>query len=189
MITKGLDFERLSLVGILNADNMLNFPDFRAFERAYQLFAQVSGRAGRRKKQGSVIIQTFNPSHPILAQVLDNDYISMFNDQINERTAFRYPPDWSFIIIKLKNKDKQKVHAAANVLANELRSKLHQRVKGPEEPLINRIKTYYILNIHLRFEKKISSAKIKSFVIDQIARVKENKDLSSTSFEIDVDPI
>ncbi|MDD4148608.1 MAG: primosomal protein N' [Bacteroidales bacterium] len=189
MITKGLDFERLSLVGILNADNMLNFPDFRAFERAYQLFAQVSGRAGRRKKQGKVLIQTFTPSHPILAQVLDNDYISMFNDQINERSAFRYPPDWSFIIIKLKNKDKQKVHAAANILANELRSRLHQRVKGPEEPLINRIKNYYILNIHLRFEKKISSAKIKEFVIDQIARVKDNKELSSTSFEIDVDPI
>ncbi|MDD2634191.1 MAG: primosomal protein N' [Bacteroidales bacterium] len=189
MITKGLDFERLSLVGILNADNMLNFPDFRAFEKAYQLLAQVSGRAGRRKKQGKVLIQTFTPSHPILTQVLNNDYISMFNDQLNERSAFRYPPHWSFIIIKLKNKDKQKVYAAANTLANNLKLNLYERVKGPEEPLINRIKNYYILNIHIRFEKKISSAKIKSFIINQINSVKDNKELSSTSFEIDVDPI
>ena len=189
MITKGLDFERLSLVGILNADNMLNFPDFRAFERAYQLFAQVSGRAGRRKKQGKVLIQTYNPSHQILAHVLNNDYLSMFKDQINERAAFRYPPDWSFIIIKLKNKDKQKVHDAANTLANKLKLNLYERVKGPEEPLINRIKNLYILNIHLRFEKKISSAKIKMFIIDQIASIKANKELNATSFEIDVDPI
>ncbi|MBN2777361.1 MAG: primosomal protein N' [Bacteroidales bacterium] len=189
MITKGLDFERLSLVGILNADNMLNFPDFRAFERAYQLFAQVSGRAGRRNKQGKVIIQTFNPTHPILKQVLDNDYLEMYNNQISERTIFRYPPSWSFIIIKLKNKDKQKVYSAAGFLANELKKKLHQRVKGPEEPLINRIKNYYILNIHLRFEKDISAVKIKNLILSQIAAIRSNKELSSTLFEIDVDPI
>ena len=189
MITKGLDFERLSLVGILNADNMLNFPDFRAFERAYQLFAQVSGRAGRRNKQGKVIIQTFNPTHPILQQVLDNDYQGMYNDQISERSTFKYPPNWSFIIIKLKNKDKQKVYAAAGFLANELKKKLYQRVKGPEEPLINRIKNYYILNIHIRYEKNISAVKIKNLILSQISAIKSNKDLSSTSFEIDVDPL
>lgn len=189
MITKGLDFANLSLVGILNADNMLNFPDFRAFERSYQLLAQVSGRAGRREKQGKVIIQTFSPDHPIIQQVLTNDYIGMFNDQQNERLAFKYPPFWNFIVIKIKHKDKYKVLAAANLLANSLRKGLNNRVLGPEEPLINKISNYYILNIHIRFEKELSSSKIKNAILTRVKAIKGLKDFSSSKFEIDVNPI
>ncbi len=189
MITKGLDFANLTLVGILNADNMLNFPDFRAFERSYQLLAQVSGRAGRREKQGKVIIQTFSPDHPIIQQVLTNDYIGMFNDQQNERSAFKYPPFWNFIVIKIKHKDKHRVLAAANILADSLRKGLNNRVLGPEEPLINKISNYYILNIHIRFEKELSASKIKNAILARIKAIKGLKDFSSSKFEIDVDPI
>jgi primosomal protein N' (replication factor Y) len=189
MITKGLDFERLSLVGILNADNMLNFPDFRAFERSFQLFAQVSGRAGRRSKQGKVIIQTYNPGHNILKQVLVNDYLAMFETQIDERTHFRYPPVWNFVIVKLKNKNKEKVYKAAEILSENLRRDFFQRVIGPQEPLINRISNYYILNIHIRFEKSLSAVKIKKSILENVAVVKKQEGLGSTIFEIDVDPI
>jgi len=189
MVTKGLDFEKLRLIGILNADNMLNFPDFRAFERSYQLLAQVSGRAGRREKQGKVIIQTYTPEHPILHQVLENDYRSMYKDQVSERSLFRYPPSWSFIIIKLKNRDKEKLHKAAATLATMLRKDLYQRVLGPEEPLINRINKLYILNIHIRFEKKLSSVKIKKLIVQSLNYMKQQPEIKSTTFEIDVDPL
>ncbi|MCK4361231.1 MAG: primosomal protein N', partial [Bacteroidales bacterium] len=105
MVTKGLDFDNVSVVGILNADNMINFPDLRSFERSFQLMAQVSGRAGRKKKRGKVIIQTYNPSHPVVRFVIDNDYVSMFNNQLIERRNFKYPPFTRLIQIKLKHKD------------------------------------------------------------------------------------
>ncbi len=189
MVTKGLDFDNLRLVGILNADNMLNFPDFRAFERSYQLLAQVSGRAGRRDKQGKVIIQTYSLKHPILKQVFDNDYASMYKDQITERALFRYPPNWNFIIIKLKNKDKNKLYNAARSLVFILKKVLHQRVLGPEEPLVNRISTYYLLNVHVRFEKNLSSGKIKELIVNSLNQIKQNPEFRSIRFEIDVDPI
>jgi len=189
MVTKGLDFENLTLVGILNADNMLNFHDFRAFERSFQLLSQVSGRAGRRQKQGKVIVQTYTPNHLILKQVLENDFDGMFRSQLPERKAFKYPPYWNFIIIRLRNKDKQKLYKTANLLAENLRKDLYQRVLGPEEPLVNMVKRYFLLNIHIRFEKKISSIKIKKLIIDNLQQIAENKELASTKYEIDVDPL
>ena len=189
MVTKGLDFANLTLVGILNADNMLNFPDFRAFERSYQLLAQVSGRAGRREKQGKVIIQTYSPEHPIIKQVIENDYKLMFKIQSQERTVYKYPPFWNFIIIKLKNKDKHKVYAASNMLANLLKKDFHKRVIGPEEPLINKISHYFILNIHIRFEKNISASKVKAIILSRVMAIKNYKELNSTMIDIDVDPM
>lgn len=188
MITKGLDFPNVSLVGILNADNMLNFPDFRAFERSYQLMAQVSGRAGRRQKRGHVIIQTFCPDHEIIADVLKNDYKSMFTKQMQERTLFHYPPTCNYIIIHLKHKDRQKAVQAAVMLTNELRTALMQRVRGPEEPAINRISSMYIMNVHIRFEKKLSATKVKAFVTEKVQMIKSIPTLSQVSAEIDVDP-
>ncbi len=188
MITKGLDFENLTLVGILNADNMLNFPDFRAFERAFQLLLQVSGRSGRRHKKGKVIIQTYNPEHKILQQVIRHDYKDMFDNQISERELFKYPPYWNFIIIKLKNKDKTKLYQTAKILSEVLRKELHQRVKGPEEPVVNMINRYFILNIHVRIEKAISSSKIKTLILENIKNIKQEPYALSTEFEIDVDP-
>ena len=188
MITKGLDFPNVSLVGILNADNMLNFPDFRAFERSFQLMAQVSGRAGRRQKRGRVIIQTFSPDHEIIRQVLANDYKSMFEKQMQERNFFHYPPSCSFVIIHLKHKDYRKAYQAASILAKELRQALNNRVRGPEEPAVNRISNYFIVNVHVRFEKTISATKVKAFIMEKVQMIKSIPDLSQTNAEIDVDP-
>ncbi|MBO7572295.1 MAG: primosomal protein N' [Bacteroidales bacterium] len=188
MITKGLDFPNVGLVGILNADNMLNFPDFRAFERSYQLMAQVSGRAGRRQKRGKVIIQTFSPDHEIIADVLSNNYKAMFENQMREREQFHYPPLCSFIVVHLKHRDFRKSLQAASVLAKELRAVLQQRVRGPEEPAVNRISSYYIMNVHVRFEKTISASKVKSFIMEKVAMVKSIPELSQVAVEIDVDP-
>ncbi|MDR2010804.1 MAG: primosomal protein N' [Bacteroidales bacterium] len=189
MVTKGLDFGKVSLVGILNADNMLNFPDFRAFERAFQLMLQVSGRAGRREEQGKVIIQTYDPEHPVIKYVISNDYKSLYDSQIQERELFRYPPFWNFIVLKLKNKDKEKLYKAADILVCELKKDLYERVKGPEEPLINKINNVYILNIHIRFEKKISASKIKEAILDKCKNLKLQKEFSTIAIEVDVDPM
>ena len=188
MITKGLDFPNVSLVGILNADNMLNFPDFRAFERSYQLMAQVAGRAGRRQKRGRVIIQTFSPDHEIIRQVLANNYKAMFNNQMRERELFHYPPLCSFVIVHLKHKDYRKAFQAAAILAKELKAVLQQRVRGPEEPAVNRISSYYIMNVHVRFEKSISASKVKAFIMEKVQMIKSIPELSQVNAEIDVDP-
>lgn len=188
MITKGLDFPNVSLVGILNADNMLNFPDFRAFERSFQLMSQVSGRAGRRQKQGKVVIQTFSPDHEIIQSVLCNDYAGMAERQIAEREAFHYPPLFNFITLRLKHKDRQRVEKAAMLLTVELQKTLKSRVRGPEEPLVNRISNYFIMNVHLRFEKTLSAAKIKAFVKEKISLITAVSELSQIKVEIDVDP-
>jgi len=188
MITKGLDFPNVSLVGILNADNMLNFPDFRAFERSFQLMAQVSGRAGRRQKQGKVIIQTFCPEHEIIQQVLSNNYKAMFENQIREREFFHYPPLCSFIIVHIKHKDYQKALQGAAIFAKEMKKALNNRVRGPEEPAVNRISNYYIMNVHIRFEKTISALKVKAFILEKLQMIKSIPELSQISTEVDVDP-
>ncbi len=188
MITKGLDFENLGLVGVLNADNLLNYPDFRAYEKAYQLLTQVSGRAGRRNKRGKVIIQTYDIQNPIIQYVKNEDYLALFKSQIEERKLFKYPPFANFIIIKIKHKDKAKVRRTADTLAMMLKTKLGSRIKGPQEPLINKISNYYILNIHIRFEKNISGNKVREFINNRIAKIKTESDFSSVKFEIDVDP-
>lgn len=188
MITKGLDFPNVSLVGILNADNMLNFPDFRAFERSYQLMAQVAGRAGRRQKRGLVIIQTFSPEHPIIGNVLADDYKSMVDSQLREREALHYPPLWNFMVLRLKHKDNYKVQKASFMLAQELRKSLQDRVRGPEEPAVNRISNYFIMNVHIRFEKSVSASKVKSFVQEKLLWLKSIPDFTQIRVEIDVDP-
>jgi primosomal protein N' (replication factor Y) len=189
MVSKGFDFENVALVGILNADNMLNFPDFRAFERSYQLMAQVSGRAGRRKIQGKVIIQTYNPLHPVIVNVVANDYLSLFNAQAEERKQFNYPPFWNFIIIKLKHKDKRRLYRGALVLADSLKSEFSNRVKGPQEPLVNKISNYFYLTIHMRFEKELSSQKVKRKIMETILSLKSESEFGSIITEIDVDPM
>lgn len=188
MVSKGLDFENVSLVGIMNADSMLGFPDFRAFERSFQLMSQVAGRSGRRKDRGRVVIQTFDPTHPVLKYVVENDYDSLYKSQMEERQAFLYPPISFFIIIRLKHKDIYVLNKAASLLANDLKRDFNQRVKGPEEPLINKIKNTYIKNIHLRFEKNLSAKKVKSVVMQKCSAVKSLSDFSSVSIQIDVDP-
>jgi primosomal protein N' (replication factor Y) len=189
MVTKGLDFDHVSVVGILNADNMLNIPDFRAFERSFQMMAQVSGRAGRKNKQGTVVLQTASPDHPIIQYVIDNDYQSMYESQLAERQMYKYPPYYRLINLILKHKNKQIVDRAAEAIAINLRSALGDRVLGPQEPPVGRVQNLYISRIMLKFEKKHASHQIKKLINEAINRVLSQQQWRYVSVQTDVDPI
>lgn len=150
MLAKGLHFDNVALVGILNADNMLYQPDFRAFERAYQMMVQVAGRAGRKDVRGKVLIQTYNPLHNIIQQVTGNDYEGMYKEQVYERNNFKYPPFYRLVRLTLKHKDYEKVRDAALWLYNVLSQNLGVPVLGPEEPGVNRIRNEYIRTIMVK---------------------------------------
>lgn len=188
MIGKGLDFERVKLVGILNADNMINFPDFRAFERSWQLMAQVSGRSGRRIDRGEVVIQTFSPDHKIINWVINNNYKEMFYDQIKERNAFKYPPIFSFITIKVKHKDKTMAYSAAELFAKNIKANPQLIVNGPFEPVINKISNFFIYNVLIKVPRTINNKEIKDFIRKLIIETKKNNRFVTVNFEIDVDP-
>jgi primosomal protein N' (replication factor Y) (superfamily II helicase) len=187
MLSKGLDFDNVSLVGILNADTMLNFPDFRAHERAYQMMVQVSGRAGRSKKQGNVAIQTYNPYHKILQQVSTTDYIAMYKEQLQERWQYKYPPYYRLIKITLKHRDYNKVDSGINWLFKALYNSFGEHVLGPTAPAVSRIRNQYIKNIVIKIPPKQSLAKTK----DQVAKIRNTfeavKDFRPIRFIIDVD--
>lgn len=186
MVSKGLDFENVSLVGIMNADNMLGFPDYRAAERSFQMMAQVSGRAGRRKKRGKVVIQSFDAEHPVLKFVLNNDYKALYENQIEERKMFNYPPFSFFMTIRLKHRDKTKLKRASSVLAHSLKELFHDRVKGPEEPLINKLKNSYLMNIHIRYERTVSPAKLKKAIIERCSALRSVAEFASVVTQIDI---
>jgi len=156
MLTKGLDFRNVKLVGIMNADNLLNFPDFRAHERSYQLMQQVSGRAGRTKERGKVLIQTYNPYHKILQQVSVNDYNGMFKEQMDERYNYKYPPIYRLIKITLQHRDYNKVNDGAEWLSKSLRQLFKEHVLGPEFPPISRIRNQYHKNILIKIPEQQS---------------------------------
>ncbi|UII75547.1 primosomal protein N' [Flagellimonas sp. HMM57] len=165
MVTKGLDFRNVSLVGIMNADSLLNFPDYRAHERSFQLLTQVAGRAGRTKKRGKVLIQTYNPYHQILQQVTTNNYDKMFDEQYYEREQFKYPPLVRIIKLTLKDKDYNKLNEASEWFANSLRNVLlgHQ-ILGPEYPPVARIRRDYLKNIMVKANRKQSIAQTKNSI-------------------------
>ena len=169
MLTKGLDFKNVSLVGVLNADNLLNFPDFRAHERTYQLMVQVSGRAGRDKKRGKVAIQSFNPYHQVLQQVTTNDYKAMCKDQLDERRQFEYPPYTRLIRIVLKHKDFLKVDTASIWMGKSLEIAFQENVLGPTSPSVGRIRNKYIKTLLIKLPKGRSIKQSK----DQIQRIKD----------------
>ncbi len=187
MLTKGLDFRNVKLVGIMNADNMLNFPDFRAHERSFQLMLQVSGRAGRTDKRGKVLIQTYNPYHNILQQVSTHDYTGMFNEQMNDRYNFKYPPVYKQIKIILKHKDYNKVDAASIWLAKSLRQVFKEHVLGPEFPPIARIRNQFHKNILVKIPKKQSLAKTKEAIIKVNNSFSSIKDFRSVKIILNVD--
>ncbi|MEW7291717.1 replication restart helicase PriA [Aquimarina sp. 2304DJ70-9] len=164
MLSKGLDFRNVSLVGIMNADNLLNFPDFRAHERSFQLMQQVAGRAGRTKKRGKVLIQTYNPFHQILQQVSVNDYLGMYKDQIEERHQYKYPPFYRLIKITGKHKDYNKVNDAMNWLAKSLKNIFNENILGPEFPPISRIRNQYHKNILVKIPQGQSLLKTKEVI-------------------------
>ncbi|HQG66987.1 MAG TPA: primosomal protein N' [Paludibacteraceae bacterium] len=189
MITKGLDFNKVSLVGILNADNILNFPDFRSHERAFQLLSQVSGRAGRKDKQGKVILQTYQPKHPIIQQVIANDYEGMFANQCEERKQFKYPPYTRLILLIVRHHDRQILQEASHQLTNSLRSVFGRRVQGPSDPLIPKIQNFYIKHILLKIEIEASPEKTKKLIRDCINLSLSQPSFKSVHIQIDVDPL
>jgi primosomal protein N' (replication factor Y) len=189
MVTKGLDFDHVSLVGILNADSLLSYPDFRAFERGFQLMAQVAGRAGRKNKQGKVLIQAFNPSHPILGMVLEHNYEAMYLSQLTEREKFNYPPFCRIVQLSLRHVNADLINKAADELAKTLRGLFGKRVLGPEYPTVSRIRNQYLKNILLKFEKGIPLPKAKDEIRNAIIKLNANPEYKQVRVLIDVDPM
>ena len=189
MISKGLDFENLTVVGILNADNMLNFPDFRAYERSFQMMEQVSGRAGRRRKQGKVIIQTSDPSNRIIRMLVQHDYQAMYRMQSEERRSFNYPPFSRMIRINLRHKERPALNHFADIMGKDLRSFFGNRVLGPEFPLVSRVQQWYIKTILLKIEKGRSGARARQYITETLERLGGEKGASSLKIAVDVDPV
>jgi primosomal protein N' (replication factor Y) (superfamily II helicase) len=189
MVTKGLDFDNVSMVGILNADSMLNFPDFRSFERSYQLMAQVSGRAGRKNKRGKVIIQTQNPDHTIIQDVIHNNFLAMYTQQLADRKTFNYPPFYRLIEITVIHKDADMVNASSKYLADELKRHFKKRVLGPEFPIVSRIRNLYRKNILLKIEREASVVQVKKILSELLIQFKSGNDYKSVRVQIDVDPM
>lgn len=189
MVTKGLDFDSVKVVGILNADNMLSFPDFRAHERSFQLMAQVAGRAGRKGKQGRVIIQTYEPSHPVLQDVLRNDFKGLYAKQMVTRRQFGYPPFYRIVMIRLKHKDFQKLNPAATELASMLRPIFKQDLLGPEYPIVSRIKNLYIKQMMVKFNREHNAQQVKELIMKQVRLFQQYPDYKSVIVQIDVDPM
>src|SRR5664280_1528900 len=188
MISKGLDFENLTVVGILNADNLLNYPDFRAHERSFQLMEQVSGRAGRRQKQGKVVIQTSDPANKIIRLVLRHDYVNMFRMQSEERRTFNYPPYCRMVKISIKHKDRTQLNYYSDILGRDLKEIFGKRVLGPESPVISQVQLWYIKTILIKIEREKPPAKAKQLIIEAIDRLEKEKGASSLKIAVDVDP-
>jgi primosomal protein N' (replication factor Y) len=189
MITKGLDFDRVSLVGILNADMMMNYPDFRAHERAFQIMSQVAGRAGRRDTQGEVIVQTSEPEHPLIKQVIAHDYIGMYRTQLAEREQFCYPPFYRLIYIYMKHRDAQVLDAQAQRYAARLRQLFGARVLGPDNPPVARVQSLFIRKIVLKVELSASVARAKELLLATRAEMMADERFKQLVFYYDVDPI
>lgn len=188
MISKGLDFEKLTVVGILDADNMLHFPDFRAFERSFQLMEQVSGRAGRRTHRGKVIIQTADPSHLVLRQVLKHDYMAMCNTQLGERSLFSYPPFSKIIRIIIRHRDQDELNISAARLAGNLRRQLGRHVLGPEFPLVMQVQKWYIKTIIIKIDGTLSPTRVKEVIRRTIDTEMKAARQGSLKIHADVDP-
>lgn len=188
MVSKGLDFQHVSVVGILNADTMLNYPDFRSHERAFQLMAQVAGRAGRKNKRGLVILQTKSPDLPVIHQVMRNDYEQLYFDQMAERQMFRYPPFYRLIYVYLKHRREDVLNQAADAMAQHLRTGLGDRVLGPDKPPIARIQTLYIKKMIVKVEQTASMAKVRDYLMSVQRAIIEDERFRSLIVYYDVDP-
>ncbi|MBR2051134.1 MAG: primosomal protein N' [Bacteroidales bacterium] len=188
MVTKGLDFASVKVVGVLNADNMLTFPDFRAYERSFQLMEQVSGRAGRKGDKGKVIIQTYQPYHPVILNVMSHDYVKFYEEQMPIRRQFNYPPYSRLVMIKLKDVDNIKLNKAASELAKIFRYVFKENLLGPEYPIVSRVKNQYIKQMIIKISKELNSNKVKDYIKNTIEDFKHNNEFKSVKIQIDVDP-
>lgn len=189
MVTKGLDFANVKVVGVLNADSLLNFPDFRSNERAFNMIEQVAGRAGRKDEVGEVIVQTTNPDDPVLEKVKCHDYVGYYTDEIGERERYGYPPFTKIINIYLKHKEERVVDELAVTYTLALRSVFGNRVLGPEKPLISRVATYYLQSIMLKIESQASMRKVKELLRQVHEKVSADRRMRSVIVYYDVDPV
>ncbi len=189
MVTKGLDFDNVSLVGILSADKMMNYPDFRAMERSFQIMMQVAGRAGRKNKRGKVLIQTYNPDHWLLDLITKGDYRSFYDREVKERYQFVYPPFVRLMRITLKHKDDAVVQRAAQEIQRLLAPVLKDRILGPERPYIPRINNYFLQQFLVRFDKKKESEAIKATVIQMMRMRLAEAEFKQVRLSVDVDPL
>ncbi|MFR1235835.1 MAG: primosomal protein N' [Barnesiella sp.] len=189
MVTKGLDFDHVSVVGILNADTMMNYPDFRAHERAYQMMAQVAGRAGRKNHRGTVVLQTSEPNHPLIRQVMDNDYEGMYKTQLSERKQFSYPPFFRLIYIYMKHKDEQILNSLSIQYARTLREVFGERVLGPDNPPVARVQSLYIRKIVLKVEVNASMIRVKEILRKVYENMLTDGRFKSLILYYDVDPM
>lgn len=189
MVTKGLDFERVRVVGVLNADSILNYPDFRSNERAFNMIEQVAGRAGRKNEVGEVYVQTTDPNNQIIEKVKTHDYEGYYDEQIDERQRFAYPPFTKIVNIYLKHKDERMVNSLAVNYVLELRKIFGNRVLGPEKPIVGRVANYYIQSIMLKMEANASMRKVKDLLRTVYERVSIDKNMRSSILYYDVDPV
>lgn len=189
MISKGLDFDKVSVVGILNADTMLNYPDFRAYEQAFMMMSQVSGRAGRKGRQGLVILQTKSPDLPVIRQVVQNDYRSFYSDLLAERRDFRYPPFYHLIYVYLKHREENTVNTAGLELGSRLREIFAGRVLGPDKPAVARVKTLSIRKIVLKLENGIDHARVRQYLRGAMEAMLKDKRYGALQVYYDVDPL
>ena len=189
MVSKGLDFEHVNVVGILNADTMLNYPDFRAYERAFQLMAQVAGRAGRKGKRGRVVLQTKSIDHPIIAQVMANDFEGMASGQLAERQMFRYPPYYRLVYVYLKHRDEALLDVMAHAMAERLRAVFADRVLGPDKPPVARVQTLFIRKIVVKIETTASLSRVRQWLVEVQREVQSDERFRSLLVYYDVDPM
>lgn len=189
MVSKGLDFDHVSIVGILNADTMLNYPDFRAYERAFQLMAQVAGRAGRKNKRGRVVLQTKSIDHPIIPQVIANDYEAMVGGQLDERQMFHYPPYYRLVYVYLKNRNETLLDLMAQTMAAKLRTVFGNRVLGPDKPPVARVQTLFIRKIVLKIETNAPMARARELLVQVQKEMVAEDRFKSLIVYYDVDPM
>ncbi len=189
MISKGLDFDKVSVVGILNADTMLNYPDFRAYEQAFMMMSQVSGRAGRKGKRGLVILQTKNKDLPVIGQVVRNDYTSLYKDLIAERQEFHYPPYYRLIYVFLKHNRDEVVSTAATEMGGRLRQWFGGRVLGPDKPAVAKVKSQNIRKLMLKLELGIDMKKVREYLLLAQSQMLADKRYASLQIYYDADPL
>ena len=189
MISKGLDFDKVSVVGILNADTMLNYPDFRAYEHAFMMMSQVSGRAGRKGKRGLVILQTKNKDLPVIQQVVRNDYTSLYKDLIAERQAFHYPPYYHLVYVFLKHSHDDVVNTAGIEMGSRLRQWFGSRVLGPDKPAVAKVKSQNIRKLVLKLENGIDMKRVREYLLLAQSQILADKRYASLQIYYDVDPL
>lgn len=189
MVTKGLDFGKVSVVGILNADSMLNYPDFRAYEQAFMMMSQVSGRAGRKGKRGEVILQTKTPDLPVIQYVVHNDYQTFFKELLDERCEFHYPPFYHLVYVYLKHRDENIVNTAGVELGSRLRDIFGARVLGPDKPAVARVKTLSIRKIVLKLENGIDYPRVRQYLRGALDAMMKDKRYGALQVYYDVDPL